>query len=223
VGLGLVVGLAALALALRGVDLGALVQAVAGARPGWVGLVLASVGLNTLAKAARWRVLLGPQAFRTTFGRLLRTLLAGQMLNALLPARTGDLARVWLLGRPVAQHQPPDRAFVLGSVALEKAVDLLAYALCTALLAVFVPLQPWLRRPAGALGLGALLCLGALFGLLVWQAPLRRLLARLKPHRICAGKPGCPAPGRCCGLAVGLDCTGVGHRGAEQLPAPLCL
>jgi uncharacterized protein (TIRG00374 family) len=179
-GIGVALGLAVLALALRGIDLDALAQAVVHARPGWVGLALASVLLNTALKVVRWRLLLGPQAARATVGQLVRALMVGQMLNTLVPARAGDLARAWLLGREGVHPEPPERAFVLASVMLEKVVDLLAYSLCAIVLAFLVPLPAWLRGPAMAMGTLALVGLGGVVVLLFGQAQVRGLLTRLR-------------------------------------------
>lgn len=142
--LGVLVSTLTLYLAVRHVDLAQVWQALRAARPGWIGLALLSVALSILAKAYRWKLLLPG----VPFGRLLLALLAGAMLNYYLPARLGDFSRAYAAGEP-----GEGRARALGSVALEKVFDLVAYALLFVLLLLLRPLPEWASRS----GLTALL------------------------------------------------------------------
>ncbi|MGH2544947.1 MAG: lysylphosphatidylglycerol synthase domain-containing protein, partial [Ardenticatenaceae bacterium] len=102
-------------------DMAALIQQ---ADVWWVILALISVGVNTVSKALRWQVLLGDGRLLIPFPRTFAALLIGQMLNTLVPVRIGDVARAFLVGSLGA-----GRAFILGTVALEKVIDLLCYSL----------------------------------------------------------------------------------------------
>jgi uncharacterized protein (TIRG00374 family) len=155
-GLGLVLGLVLFAWMARGMPLGEVWAGLVAAQPVWVGLALLSVLVNTAAKVARWRGLLpGPQ--RPGIGPLVRSLLIGQMANALLPARLGDVLRAHLLGT----EQGNGTALVLGTIAAEKALDVLSLLICAGLTIVWIPLPTWLYVPLLVLaGIGfALFCL----------------------------------------------------------------
>lgn len=154
---GIAVSLLTLFLAARGVDYASVRATLAEASPWLTGLALASVLVNIVAKAVRWRLLMGERGAHVALGQALRLHLVGQMLNNVLPARVGDLSRVYMagdLGIP--------RAFVLGTVAVEKAVDMLCYVLIFALLLLLMPLPPWVSQPAYVLVLLTAVTFGAI-------------------------------------------------------------
>jgi uncharacterized protein (TIRG00374 family) len=129
-------------LILRIANLDQALTALKGARPAWLGLALVSVAVNTLAKAMRWHTLMGPARRQVSFKTILLSLLAGQMLNTALFTRLGDLHRAYVVG-----GMGPGRTFVLGTVVLEKLVDLFSYGLLFLLLFVVLPLPGWMDAP----------------------------------------------------------------------------
>jgi len=128
--------------------------------------------LTLAAKTARWQVLFErPPAFASMFAALV----IGQAGNFLLPARLGDVMRVYVLGR----REGRPAALTIGTIAAEKLVELIVLIGLTALVAPFVPLPDWLWEPSARLGVIVLLGL-ALSGLLfLQQSRLRRLWAWL--------------------------------------------
>lgn len=150
--LSLLIGGLSLYLALRNVSVEDFWASIQGADWGWLGLALLSVVVNNLAKAARWQVLAGKGSERPGFPKTLMALLAGQALNALYPARLGDLGRAYLAGNTGA-----GRAFLLGSIALEKLIELLSYGLLLLLVVLWMPLPDWLNRSVYGLIAAALL------------------------------------------------------------------
>ncbi|HNS52910.1 MAG TPA: flippase-like domain-containing protein [Anaerolineae bacterium] len=134
------------------------------ARPDWplLALALAAVPGTTLAKAARWQVLLRRCGTRAGLGRIIRVVFIGQLGNSFIPGRAGDVARVALMGSS-AQDGPIS---VLGTLVVEKALDSALIILTLAGLAMWTPLPPWLRRPV--LSLAAVTA--ALLALLIWAA-----------------------------------------------------
>jgi uncharacterized membrane protein YbhN (UPF0104 family) len=83
---------------------------------------------------------------------LARALLVGQLVNALLPARLGEVARFTLLGRDEAVS----KATALGTIAVEKAFDVLFLLIAAGLVAALASLPAWLHGAlAGMAGLGA--------------------------------------------------------------------
>lgn len=116
--LGVAISVVALALVVDNVDLGAAWEVLRGARPQWVGLLLAFVVADVLLRAVRWRVLLAPLAsvpLRATLG----SLLVGYLANNVLPARLGEIVRSHDLG----ERTGVSRSTILGTIVVERVVD----------------------------------------------------------------------------------------------------
>jgi glycosyltransferase 2 family protein len=96
--------------------------------------------VNYLLRAIRWQALfhadLKPRA-----GTLLRALMVGYMMNNLLPARAGDIARIYLLGRRASIS----KTTVLATVVIEKIGDLLITACLIAMVLIVLPASAWIR------------------------------------------------------------------------------
>lgn len=140
-------------------------------------LALALYVLTTLAKVARWDAFFHPRRIR--FASLFAALIVGQTLNVLLPARLGDVARIYALRR----REAVPAARVLGTIAAEKLVELAMLLLLTVSVAWFLPLPQWILDPSlrvSALLICAMLILPLVF---VQRQRLRKawswLLARL--------------------------------------------
>jgi uncharacterized protein (TIRG00374 family) len=162
----LLVGLAlsaiCLFLAFRGISLPALVKALSAARWEWVALAVAVVVVSTFVKAVRWQALFFPQ--RLSVSKAWSIFMIGQMLNAVLPARAGEVGRIYFIG----EVEGISRAQALSTVVVEKVVDLVMLALAYLVVAVWLVVTStgfpnWLRDagvslfPLAALGLGSLL------------------------------------------------------------------
>ena len=102
---------------------------------------LASVAANNVAKAARWKTLLGRESRKVSLTWSLMVILASQALNTLYPARVGDLSRVYIGGEKAS-----GRAFVLGTVVLEKLFDMLSYVVLFLILFLLIPLPSWVNQ-----------------------------------------------------------------------------
>lgn len=164
---GLAVGLALLALAARSVDLQAVWVGLREANLYVVGLTLLAVLATTAAKIGRWRGLF-PSRERPSLPALARALLVGQLANALLPARVGDVARAYLAGA----EGGIGKATALGTVAAEKAFDVLFLLIGICLAAALAPLPPWLDVSLAGLTAGGVLLL-----ILAAALPEQRVLA----------------------------------------------
>lgn len=154
---GLALSLVALWLAVRGVDFSQVIKALAGANYGLVLLAFLAAMAATGATVLRWRLLLQPHPARTT--RLFSIFMIAHLLNVVLPAKLGTVARIYLAG----EAENIGKAFVLGSVAVEKVLDSLIIALLGVIIVPFVLLPEWLWQPG--LGMGILFL--ALFLLMV--------------------------------------------------------
>jgi uncharacterized protein (TIRG00374 family) len=136
-------------------------------------LALTAVLATTVAKAARWRLLLRPCCKQIGGMHVLRVLLIGQMGNSFLPARLGDLARAALLGPQAAGGF----LAVLGTILVEKTLDGIVGLCILAGLALWTPLPSWLRSPA----LGLVVLTGTLLALLLFAAVRKR--PAIEPHQ----------------------------------------
>ena len=182
---------------------------------------------NTLLKVLRWKLLLDagarleageagmtkalpspthahPQQKTFPYLWLARLFMAGQLLNLAVPGRLGDVGRILLAGGRTSENKdgavPPahHRSLALGTVVVEKLVDLVVYGLLAAGVLAWLGFAAAPGLPGWALDstLGlALLGGGALGGLvlLVWQRRLAlsfltqvayRLPARFQPALI---------------------------------------
>lgn len=174
IGTGLLLALIALWLAIRTVDLAQVFAALQAANWLWVSAALLSVSVNVAAKVARWRVLLGQAGLRTRWRDLLAALLVGQTLNWMLPGRAGDLSRAYTIGRLGAGG-----TFTLGTVALEKVFDTVAYALLFLFLLIVLPLPNWIADSGLTFGLLSVLMVGGVLLVAFFPAAIANLLSRL--------------------------------------------
>jgi len=149
---GLIFGGGLVALAARGIDVQAVWVAISQARPGPVVAAFLLVLATTAAKVGRWHALFPPPE-RPSLLVLARALLAGQLVNAVLPLRAGEVARAVLAG----DRAGPTAAAVLGTVAAEKTFDVLLLLLASGIAAVGAPLPSWISLPLATLAVVGLL------------------------------------------------------------------
>ena len=142
------------------------------------GTVLLVVGWGI--GAVRWRILLAPAPglrMQDAFGYIM----IGYLANTVLPLRLGDLVRATLVGR--RRRLGVSRA--LGSLALERVLDLLTLIGITLLVALMMKIPPAIQKTVATLAVGGLVALLFLFVLALHQEKLPRvtaLLARIMPH-----------------------------------------
>lgn len=155
---GLLISAACLVWIARTIDwsqVGQKLRGITWAEVPWLVAGVGAVVLSIPVRAWRWSVLLSPH--RVSFLRLLTAMLVGQTLNYFVPARAGDVARAyWLEDRGSAL---PGRA--LGTIVVEKLLDVLALLLVVTLSPLWVAFPDWLVAPAyalAALSLALLAC-----------------------------------------------------------------
>ena len=126
---GLVVSAAALALALRGIDLRQVAKTLAQAE--YLYLVPATVAMLAylVARSIRWRLLLGPQV---SLARCFWVTNVGYLVSNVLPFRLGDPARAVVIGR----GGQVSTVAALSTVVVERVLDML---MVVALLAGVTP------------------------------------------------------------------------------------
>jgi uncharacterized protein (TIRG00374 family) len=175
---GIVISAVCLLLAFRGVGMGELWR-LARSLPVPLVLLYSGVASTSLVlRGARWKVLLagaGPLPFST----VLAVNCAGQMGNAVLPARLGDLFRATNLTRSGVSG-----GFSLATIFVERVLDTgFLVLLAAAALRGVGALPPWLLRASSVVAVAALAGLGFALTLPLLEAPLLRLARRLLPAR----------------------------------------
>ena len=117
--IGIVVSLFFLWVAFRQVsDVGHLAEALGSANYLWLAPAVALYLLGLLVRALRWRILLLPIA-RIPTGPLFGILSIGFLVNNVLPARLGEIARAILVGR----RHGVSRSAALATVVVERIFD----------------------------------------------------------------------------------------------------
>ena len=165
--------------AIRGVDFHVVRDALAESNYWWLAPALTALVLGVAVRALRWRFLFR-QETRPPFRAVASALLVGLFFNNVLPARAGEAARIVVLN----QQQRTSRVEAVGTVVLERALDILCLLLLLFAIVPWVPAVSWLRPAAVlavvlAVGLALVAWVLALWG----DRPLRaalRPLARLR-------------------------------------------
>ena len=174
-GLALALAVLFFALAFHNIDWEALARSAGAADLRLMAAALLLASLNLMARAARWRLLLsagGP----APYARTLWSLALGYLANVTLPARAGDVARSYLLGRSTGLGG----SFALATTLAERVLDAVFLLAIGALALTLHPaVPPWLARQLAALAILALL--GALA---VAASPRLWALARARLDRI---------------------------------------
>jgi uncharacterized protein (TIRG00374 family) len=128
-------------------------------------------------RGQRWQLLLGALGYRLGYLYTTGVLLAGWFVSALLPARAGDAFRVLALRLPPPNQPAIPVATAIGTIVLERTLDILAILLLSAASSVVV-LQE--RIPGWLLWIyAAVLALVVIVAGVLLATPL--LLERLRP------------------------------------------
>jgi uncharacterized protein (TIRG00374 family) len=155
------IGAVLLYFSLRGIEWREVGRIVAGASPGRLALAAAIATTAMLLRASRWRILLnaeGSVSVRTAFWATA----AGYFGNNFLPARGGELVRTFM----ISSGSGLDGAYVLATALSERAADVVALVVISAVVLLTLPSPPgWLAdaaRPFAVLGLAGALAIAIL-------------------------------------------------------------
>ena len=173
---GLLISAAALWIVLQTIDVGEAAAVLGRAEPVPQLAIVAVAAIQVTLRARRWAILL-PTTARVAVIRLLPPLLVGYLGNAVLPARLGEPMRAVLVSR--REHVGTTEA--LGSVLIERVVDVATLAPVAFVAAVLVGAPAWttqalgIAAAAGIAGIALLVTMGL--------QPLVRLADRLGLER----------------------------------------
>jgi hypothetical protein len=161
----LLIGLACtlffLAIAFYRVQLGAVSAALAGADPFWVAAAMLIYALNLAVRAWRWQVILRPVA-AIPYPIVARALLVGYGLNAVMPARLGELFRAEFFKKTFGLS----RVWGLTSIVIERLFDGITVVCCLGFGLLFAAAA----RPNAGLLINVLVTGGVLFGVVLVAA-----------------------------------------------------
>jgi glycosyltransferase 2 family protein len=172
-------------------------QDVRNASWSWVVLGISFDILGYLAQAVRWKLLLQP--FRKVpISDVIRAIFTGLFANIVLPLHPGELLRAYLLSKT----EQLGFGTTIGSVGVERLIDLIVATTGLGLASLFVPLPLELKRSADILGVVALILLGILVGaVLYFELTLR--------HEAAAHTASKHVPGKVRAALVGLHAMGT--------------
>jgi uncharacterized membrane protein YbhN (UPF0104 family) len=140
--LGLLVGAAALLLAVRGVDMAGLRTAFSRVQWWWVAAAAVANAVNIVAQGQAWKI--GIRAGGMGEVRTRHAVAAtwiGKAVNQLLPGKVGEVARIAV----IRGHIAPDRrqvSRIVGSVLAQRVLNIVATLLVIAASTVVLPIPP---------------------------------------------------------------------------------
>jgi glycosyltransferase 2 family protein len=140
-------------LAVRDVDFGLFVDALAASEYRWLLPAMAALVAAFALRAIRWWSLFPPET-RPPFGPIVRSMFIGEFFNSILPLRPGELVRILALHRETGAS----RAQAFGTTVTERLYDVGCLLLFFVVSLPFVSAPSWLPR---ALALLAVTCLAA--------------------------------------------------------------
>jgi uncharacterized protein (TIRG00374 family) len=142
--LGLAVSAISVVVLVLVVDLGQTAAVLAQTDLRWVALSLLMVPAQIMLRSARWALLLPRLSTgrRPSPWRIVAPMLTGYFANLVLPVRLGEPIRGYLVSR--REHLPLPR--VLGSVLLERVLDLATLSLVAVLAAIAVGAPGWVTQ-----------------------------------------------------------------------------
>lgn len=122
----------------------------------WLFVALAILAnlLSIITKVGSWKIIFD-FSFRGISGRwmdLTSALMIGFLINALVPARLGELARAYVITRRQAQlKKPVSRSAVIGTIVLERVFDGIAMGVIVIAGIVLLDLPAWAETGAASL------------------------------------------------------------------------
>ena len=161
-------------LALRGIDFAEVKDTLAQTNYALALIALGTVIATTMAKTARWRVLFYPESTNLRYHKLLSIMFIGQMINFVLPGRLGELGRAYLVG----EVEGESKIRALGTITIEKTLNLAMLCLSFAVLLPGIVIPQWLEHPGMVSALTTLLALTVFVVIAVKRDRLYRLVNR---------------------------------------------
>ncbi len=145
---GVILSIATLALAIRGVHWSQVLQALKGANYLLLALALCLLIVCFCLRTPRWAALFEPIA-RLSLWQTFGALCVGYAVNNLLPLRMGELARASL----ICHKQSVDAGHATSTIVIERTLDTITVVGLLAIILPFIDAPAWARGPAILLGI----------------------------------------------------------------------
>lgn len=158
----------------RDIDFAAALEALRTANPLYIGAAMAVTILTSLLKSERWGLLLATDRWKPAGRDRFRALMLGQFLNLLI-FRIGDLARIYELG----QRTGHSKARLLGTLVIEKILDMTVVILILVCLLPFVVVPSIISNPAGTLSVIVVPALVTIYAVAFQTERFTRLLKQV--------------------------------------------
>lgn len=139
--LGLLLSGTFLYLALRSMNPALTWQQLRSVNPAMLMMAIVVGSLSNLVRAVRWKVLLGRSKI-IGLKHIFNSMMIGYMANNILPARMGELVRIYALERSTSVSKSKSAA----TVVLERIIDTLLLLTIVGAISVFLPLTSLIRR-----------------------------------------------------------------------------
>lgn len=158
----------------REIDFAAALEALATANPLYIVAAMTVTIFTSFLKSERWGLLLATDRRKPAGRDRFRALMLGQFLNLLI-FRIGDLARVYELG----QRTGHSKARLLGTLVIEKLLDMTVIILTMVCLLPFVVVPSIISNPAGTLSVIIVPALVTMYAVAYQSERFTRLLQQI--------------------------------------------
>ena len=155
---GLLVSAVFVWLAYRGIDLHDIVERIASARPGDFALSVAAFLAASMLRSLRWQLCFEPSD-DVSFGQAFGAYGLGALSTQVIPARLGDLIRVYVLG----QNSGVSKSKALGTLVVERLADLFTVVILLAVLVPMFALPGWIQAADAFAAAAAFVVLGLVY------------------------------------------------------------
>lgn len=177
--IGWIISIACIAVIAYNVDFDGVLAALGSFDWPYLLIAVASLAAGYTMRITRWAVMLRATGTPVTVRKCAAPFLGSIALNNVLPLRAGDIVRATIF--PGAIGVP--RTAAIGSIVMERLVDLLTLLLCLAIGAAWLGaerLPDWLANGAILL---AVCGIGVMFAILLFSSTLAHLFARIAATR----------------------------------------
>lgn len=185
----LLAGLLLMWLALRGTSWTETWRVMRTADPLLLCAAIAATLVATWLRAWRWHRLFAPYQRGAGTMALWRIVLVGQTLNIAVPARLGEVARIYL----AAEAAGRPKVHVAATIAMEKLLDAAAFLALASVVSLLVALPAWLARARDAFAIAVAIVLTVTFVIVGSSERALALLERLPLPRWVSSRLGTSA------------------------------
>lgn len=176
--IGAIIGTAALLLAFRHVEWRGVASALRNTRPSMLLAALLLTAVTLVLNTTRWWLLFAPEHRERNWFVLAGAILIGQTANVVIPARAGEIARMYLVGT----RERVSKTRVGATIVVEKVTDLGVFAVCVGFLLVAMTLPAWVMRSGTAVAVTSGVLVVVLLGLSFWSRALLRGIETIARH-----------------------------------------